>query len=161
MIQDGIGYTVTNSTGGQSLQVDAVGVYKETLPFFVFEDTNAAGATVFRVNPGTFNNSLPEIGGLDISNAEASLPPPSSDSFVVLAIPASDDAFPDGQPAIVTLSSIPANTGAQAYFGLARIKVETLEGGAVAYTVESLASGSLWGERFRYGDKLEYWFSRV
>jgi hypothetical protein len=163
MIQQGVGYTVTNSSGGQSLTVDTTAIYKETLPFFIYEDTNEAGTRCFRLNAGTFNNEFPTINGAEIGQPEAYLAEPSVTSLVVLTIPASESAFPDG-PCTIALTagtSTPEASAGEAYLILGKIDVTTAEGGAKEYAVSNLVSGSLWGERFQCGEELEYWFSRI
>lgn len=162
MLQQGVGYTVTNASGGQSLTIDALGVYKETLPFFIFEDTNEAGARCFRLNAGTFNNQFPTVGGAQIGQAAAYLAEPAATSLVVLNIPASESAFPAGTCTIDLLpgTTPPAADEGEAYVVLGRIKV-TEQSGSKEFAVENLVSGSLWGERFQCGEELQYWFSRI
>lgn len=162
MLQQGVGYTVTNSSGGQSLTIDAVGIYKETLPFFIYEDTNDQGARCFRLNAGTFNNQFPKINGTTIGEAAAYLAEPASTSLVVLTIPASEGAFPAGDSTIGLTAgeTAPAADQETAYVVLGRIKV-TEESGNKSFAVDNLVSGSLWGERFKCGEELQYWFSRI
>jgi hypothetical protein len=162
MIQQGVGYTAVNSSSGQSLLIDAIAVYKETLPFFIYEDTNAQGDRCFRLNAGTFNNEFPTISGVVIGEPEACLPEPSATSLVVLTIPASQGAFPDGTCTIdLQPGTTPPVAGAsEAYVVLGRIKV-TQESGSKEFAIDNLVSGSLWGERFQCGEELEYWFSRI
>ena len=164
MIQQGVGYTVTNSSDGQSLVIDQVGIYKETLPFFVYEDSNEAGQPVLRINPGTFNNVLPTVSGVTIGEPGATLPAPQATSVVAIRIPASEGAFPDGVPTIewFTGTSPPANESGLAYLSIAIVNVLTESGsGSDTYQINNLVSGSLWGERFQCGEELEYWFSRI
>lgn len=162
MIQQGVGYTVTNSSGGQSLTIDAIGIYKETLPFFIYEDTNEAGARCFRLNAGTFNNQFPTVGGATIGEPAAVLAEPSATSLVVLTIPASQGAFPAGNATIslVAGTNPPAADESTAYVVLGRINV-TEDSGSKTFAVDNLVSGSLWGERFECGEELQYWFSRI
>ena len=162
MLQQGAGYTVTNSSGGQSLTIDAVGIYKETLPFFIYEDTNEAGARCFRINAGTFNNEFPTVGGAEIGQPAAFLPEPGATSLVVMTIPASETAFPAGACTIglTAGNTAPEASESTAYVVLGRIRVTTSSGGK-EFAVDNLVSGSLWGERFQCGEELEYWFSRI
>jgi hypothetical protein len=164
MIQQGVGYTVTNSSDGQSLVIDQIGIYKETLPFFIYEDATPEGARCFRLNPGTFNNQFPKVGGATIGEPTAFLPEPSATSLVVLTIPASEGAFPAGDCSIdlVSGTTAPAADEGEAYVVLGKIEVATQEGSSdKVYSVANLVSGSLWGERFQCGEELEYWFSRI
>lgn len=162
MIQQGVGYTATNSSSGQSLTIDAVGIYKETLPFFIYEDTNEAGQRCFRINAGTFNNEFPTVGGVAIGQPNAVLSEPSATSLVVMTIPASETAFPAGACTIdlTAGNTAPEADEGQAYVVLGRIRVTTSSNGK-EFAVDNLVSGSLWGERFECGEELEYWFSRI
>jgi len=162
MLQQGVGYTVNNSSGGQSLVVDQVGIYKETLPFFIYEDTTEAGARCFRLNAGTFNNQFPTVGGAQVGQPNAYLEEPSATSLVVLTIPASESAFPAGTCTIALSAgtSAPEAGEGEAYVILGRIDVTTADGDK-QFAVSNLVSGSLWGERFQCGEELEYWFSRI
>lgn len=162
MLQQGVGYTVNNSSGGQSLVVDAVGIYKETLPFFIYEDTTEAGARCFRLNAGTFNNQFPTVGGATVGEPSAYLAEPASTSLVVMTIPASESAFPAGGVTIGLTAGTtpPAADASTAYVVLGKIRVTT-SAGEKEFAVDNLVSGSIWGERFKCGQKLEYWFSRI
>jgi hypothetical protein len=162
MIQQGVGYTVTNSSGGQSLTVDAISFYKETLPFFIYEDTTPQGARCFRINAGTFNNEFPTVGGVRVGRPEAFLNEPSATSIIVLRIPASETFFPAGPSRIELMSGTTAqeNTEEEAFVVLGMIDV-TFDQGAKKFEISNLVSGSLWGERFQCGEELEYWFSRI
>jgi hypothetical protein len=164
MIQQGVGYTVTNSSDGQSLVIDQIGIYKETLPFFIYEDATPEGARCFRLNPGTFNNQFPKVGGATIGEPTAFLPEPSATSLVVMTIPATVDAFPSADCTIAfeTGTTAPTATDSTAYVVLGKVTVTTPEGGSEKnFDVSNLASGSLWGERFECGSDLNYWFSRI
>lgn len=162
MIQQGVGYTATNSSSGQSLTIDAVGIYKETLPFFIYEDTNDQGARCFRINAGTFNNEFPTVSGVEIGQPNAVIPEPNATSLVVMTIPASETAFPAGACTIglTAGNTAPEASASVAYVVLGRIRVTNTSGGK-EFAVDNLVSGSLWGERFKCGDELEYWFSRI
>jgi hypothetical protein len=162
MIQQGVGYTVTNSSDGQSLVIDQIGIYKETLPFFIYEDSTEEGARCFRLNAGTFNNQFPKVNGATIGEPAAFLPEPESTSLVVLTIPASEGAFPAGDCSIdlVSGTTAPEPDDGEAYVVLGKIDVTTDQGDK-QFTVSNLVSGSLWGERFQCGEELEYWFSRI
>ena len=164
MLQDGVGYTLNNSSGGQSLVIDTAARQKETLPFFVYEDTDSAGQGVLRINPGTFNNELPTVGGATIGEQSATLPLPLATSIVALRIPASESFFPAAQPTVewFTGTFVPENEEDVAYVALALVNVSTEPGSSEKiYKISSLASGSIWGERFQCGEELEYWFSRI
>lgn len=164
MLQSGVGYTFDNSSRGSSLTIDTIARYKETLPFFVYEDTNEAGSPIFRINAGTFNNQFPTVNGAQVGSSSAYLAAPSSSGLVVMTIAASQNAFPASTPTIAFLSasSVPGNSPSVAYVAIARINAATIEGSAQkAYSVDNLVSGSLWGERFECGEELEYWFSRI
>lgn len=167
MLQQGVGYTFSNASGGSSLTIDTIARYKETLPFFVYEDTDASGNTVFRINAGTFNNVFPTVNGATVGEANAYLAAPTATSLVVLTVPASggtSPALPAGTPTIAIQSgtTVPANTATVARLALAKITVTTEAGSSdKTFTVSNLVSGSLWGERFQCGDDLEYWFSRI
>jgi hypothetical protein len=162
MLQQGVGYTVTNSSGGQSLTIDAIGIYKETLPFFIYEDSTEAGARCFRLNAGTFNNQFPTVGGAQVGQPAAYLPEPGATSVVVLTIPASESAFPSGACTIALTpgTAAPESSAGTAYVILGRIDVTTAQGDK-QFAVSNLVSGSLWGERFKCGEELQYWFSRI
>ena len=167
MLQSGVGYTYNNSSGGSSLTIDTIARQKETLPFFVYEDTDASGNTVFRINAGTFNNVFPTVNGATVGEANAYLAAPSATSLVVLTVPASakpNPAWPSGTPTIALLAgtTVPGFGPTVARLALAKITVTTEAGtNAKTYAVSNLVSGSLWGERFECGDELEYWFSRI
>ena len=164
MLQDGVGYTLNSSSGGQSLVIDVPSRYKETLPFFVYEDTNTAGQAILKINPGTFNNELPTVGGVSIIEPLANLPMPSATSVVALMIPASADFFPSSTPSIqwFTGSAPPENEEGVAYVAIALVQKMTQPGGGEDFfKISNLVSGSLWGERFQCGEELEYWFSRI
>lgn len=162
MIQQGVGYTATNSSSGQSLQIDAIGFYKETLPFFVYEDTNEEGQGVLRINPGTFNNELPTVSGVEIGEPGATLPLPQSSSIVALRIPAALGSFPADTVTVewFTGNAVPPSDEGVAYVAIALVKVME-EAGNKQFVISNLVSGSLWGERFQCGEELEYWFSRI
>ena len=162
MLQEGVGYTLNNASGGQSLVIDIASRYKETLPFFVYEDTTEGGEPIFRINAGTFNNQFPTVDGFPIGNKNAYIDAPAANGLIVLRIQASDAAFPASTPQIIFSAgfSVPGNGEEQANVAIAKIEVKT-EAGQVSYTVSNLVSGSLWGERFKCGSELEYWFSRI
>ena len=167
MITQGVGYTFSNASDGTSLIIDQVMRQKETLPFFVYEDTDTAGNTVFRINAGTFNNVFPTVNGVTVGEASAYLAAPASTSLVVLTIPATGNpspSFPAGTPSIALVSgtTVPGFTATVAKVALAKITVSTQAGSsAKSYAVSNLVSGSLWGERFQCGNELDYWFSRI
>jgi hypothetical protein len=167
MITQGVGYTFSNSSDGSSLVIDQAGRQKETLPFYVYEDTDSSGNTVFRINAGTFNNVFPTVNGVTVGDSAAALAAPTVTSLVVMTIPATgkpNPAFPSGTPTIALLSgtSVPGFTSTVARVALARITVSTQSGSnAKLYAVANLASGSIWGERFECGEELDYWFSRI
>lgn len=163
MITQGIGYTYTNSSDGFSLQIDQPGRLREVLPFSVYEDTNTAGQGVLRITPGTFNNELPTVGGVQIGETGATLPLPLATSIVALRIPASETFFPAATPTVewFTGTFVPENEEDVAYVGLALIKVTQTAGASKSYEITNLVSGSLWGERFQCGEELSYWFSKI
>jgi hypothetical protein len=167
MLQSGVGYSFSNSSGGSSLTIDTITRYKETLPFFVYEDSDASGNTVFRINAGTFNNVFPTVNGATVGDAAAYLAAPTATSLVVLTVPATggaNPAWPAGTPTIALLAgtTVPGFGPTVARLALAKITVTTEAGSGVkTYAVSNLVSGSLWGERFECGEELEYWFSRI
>lgn len=167
MLQPGVGYTFNNSSGGSSLTIDTITRYKETLPFFVYEDSDDSGNTIFRINAGTFNNVFPTVNGATVGEANAYLAAPAVTSLVILTVPAApkpNPAWPSGTPTIALLAgtAVPGYGPTVARLALARITVTTEAGsGLKTYAVANLVSGSLWGERFECGEELEYWFSRI
>ena len=164
MLQQGVGYTFSNASGGSSLTIDTIARYKETLPFFVFEDSDINGNTVFRINAGTFNNIFPTVNGATVGETAAYLAAPTTTSLVVLSLVATETppAFPSAVPTITLVSGtvVPGYTTLTAKVALAKITV-TGSSQAREYSISNLVSGSLWGERFKCGTQLEYWFSRI
>jgi hypothetical protein len=162
MIQQGVGYTVTNSSDGQSLQIDYPPT-KKTHAFLVYEDTNAAGLTVFRVKAGSINNQIPTINGISIALDTPELPAPSASSLVILTIPNSPSNYPSAQSTISFSNSliVPDHTDQEAKLVLASVIVETQQASTKNYTVNQFVSLSLSGTRFPYGpeSKLEYFFT--
>ena len=167
MLQQGVGYTFTNSRGGASLVIDPVIISAPNTPFRVYEDSTAEGQAILRVTAGTFNNTFPTVNGSQVGEANAYLPAPSADSIIYLTIPASQSsgaAFPNGTPTVTLASgsTVPTNTATTAYVGLAKVKVTPVpESTAKVYTFNQLVTGSLWGERFECGSQLDYWFSQI
>jgi len=149
MIQQGVGYTVTNSSGGQSLVVDFP-PSKQSRAFFVYEDTTTEGITIFKVEPGTINNQLPTINGISIALPTAQLSAPAESSYVILNIPNSGSAFPSAQSTITTatLAAAQESDNDTARLKIAVIYVETPSGSEKVYTVSSLIGGSLSATRF-------------
>lgn len=162
MITPGIGYTFKNSPDGFSLEIDQQGVTVEH-PFQVYEDSTAEGTSVIRINAGTINNSLPTVGGAVIGTANAYLAKPGGSGFVYLLIPASNSdgaPYPASTPQVLFASSIPSKSLTTSYVGLAKIDLSTVDGASVL-TISQLVTGSLWGERFKCGSTLDYWFSQI
>jgi hypothetical protein len=151
MIQQGVGYTVTNSSGGQSLVVDfpQSGI---TQAFFVYEDIkDNASETIFRLTPGTINNQYPTINGVQIGLPGAFLAAPTANSSVVLTIPNSATEYPSAQSTISIMPSPPDNTASASYLSIGFIQVETLAGGGKSYQVSNLLRGSVSSSRFADG----------
>lgn len=162
MITPGIGYTITNSTKGFSLEIEQQTLVIET-PFKVYEDSTDQGVSVIRIAAGTINNSLPTVGGAQMGTANAYLAKPGGSGFVYLMIPASNTdgaAFPSGTPQVLFASSVPSHNATTAYVGLAKVDVTTANDAQVT-TIRQLVTGSLWGERFKCGSQLDYWFSQI
>jgi hypothetical protein len=148
MLQQGVGYTVNNSSGGQSLIVDFPRS-EVTQAFFVYEDIkDDASETVFRVTRGTINNQLPTINGVQIGLAGAFLAAPTANAIVVLTIPNSASEYPSAQSTISIMPSPPDNTPTASHLSLAFIQVETLAGGGKSYQVSNLLRGSVTSSRF-------------
>lgn len=163
MITSGVGYTFTNSSKGFSLEIEQQTHTVET-PFKVFEDSTETGTSIIRVNAGTINNQLPTVGGAEIGTPNAYLAKPGSSGFVVLVIPASAStgaSFPSATPSVSFNSSVPTNTTTTAYVALAKLTVTTSGDNPPVLTIGQLVSGSLWGERFKCGSQLDYWFSQI
>jgi len=75
------------------------------------------------------------------------------DGFIWVANSASDDEFPVSSD-IESGSSVPADDESTSYISIARV---TSQG-----EIFQLLTGSLWGERFKCGDKpARYWYARV
>lgn len=167
MLQQGVGYTYTNSRGGASLVIDPVIISAPNTPFRVYEDSTAEGQAILRVSAGTFNNSFPTVNGSQVGEPNAYFPAPSADSIIYLSIPASQSSgapFPAGSVSVTmtTGSTVPSNTATAAYVGLAKVKVTPVpESTAKVYTFSQLVTGSLWGERFECGSQLDYWFAHI
>lgn len=164
MITPGIGYTITNSTKGFSLEIEQQANFIET-PFKVYEDTDSEGTAVIRIAPGTINNQLPTVAGVEIGGAEAFLPKPGGSGFICLTIPASsndNDSFPSNVPEVTFNSTVPSQSQSSAYVALAKLEMITAPGSDTpTLTIKQLVSGSLWGERFECGSQLDYWFSQI
>ena len=165
MLQQGVGYSYSNSSLGSSLTIDIPARPKETLPLFIYEDTDSNGNTVFRINAGTFNNVLPRVNGQEIGTTNAYLAAPNQTSLVLLtavAAPKPNPAWPVGFPfiSLTTNQVVPPATPTAAYLSIGKIVVTNDQGNKV-YTIQNFVSGSLWGERYECGDNLEYWFSRI
>lgn len=162
MITPGIGYTITNSTKGFSLEIEQQAISIET-PFRVYEDSTEQGTAVIRISAGTINNTLPTVGGAVIGTANAYLAKPGGSGFIYLMIPASNSdgaPFPASTPQVLFASSVPTNGLTTAYVGLAKVDVTTVNEAQVI-TISQLVTGSLWGERFKCGSQLDYWFSQI
>lgn len=93
MLQQGVGYTYTNSRGGSSLVIDPVIISAPNTPFRVYEDSTAEGQAILRVSAGTFNNSFPTVNGSQVGEANAYFPAPSgTQSFILASLPAKAQA---------------------------------------------------------------------
>jgi hypothetical protein len=163
MIEQGVGYTVTNSSGGQSLFIDFPPI-RESLAFQAYEDVSDAGAAVFRVTPGTINQQFPTINGVGIALPNAYLPAPSESSTLVLTIPNSPTLFPSGQSSIAFVAGlvVPDSDNDNAKVGIAYVTVQDLGGGRKSYSVANLLRGSLSGTRFLNNDATyEYFYSGI
>lgn len=149
MLQQGVGYTVNNSSGGQSLVVDFP-PGKQRRAFLVYEDTTAEGVTIFKVEPGTINNQLPTINGISIALPTAQLSAPTESSYVILNIPNSASAFPSAQSTITiaTFAEAQESDNDTARVKMAVIYVETPSGSEKVYTVSNLVGGSISATRF-------------
>lgn len=162
MITPGIGYTFRNSPDGFSLEIEQQSQTTEH-PFKVYEDSTAEGTAVLRISAGTINNSLPTVGGAVIGTANAYLAKPGGSGFVYLMIPASNTdgaSFPASTPQVLFASTVPTYGLTTAYVGLAKVDANTVDGVQVI-TIQQLVTGSLWGERFKCGSTLDYWFSQI
>lgn len=166
MIQQGVGYTYTNDRRGSSLIIDTVAA-EPSAPFRVYEDSTDTGTAILRVSAGTFNNTFPTINGTQVGQPAAYFARPTASSIIYLTIPASQTtgaAFPAGTPT-VTLgagSTIPTANATTAYVGIAKVDVVTVSGTSTqVLTITQLATGSLWGERFKCGSQLDYWFAHI
>lgn len=161
MIEQGVGYTVTNSSGGQSLFIDFPPL-RESLAFQAYEDVSDAGAAIFRVTPGTINQQFPTINGAGIALPNAFLPAPSNSSTLVLNIPNSASQFPSAQSTIDFAEGlgVPPSDNDNARVGVAYVTVQDLGGGRKSYSVANLLRGSLSGTRFLNNDATyEYFYS--
>lgn len=165
MITQGVGYNITNSTGGYSLTIDPI-ISIMGRPFEVYEDSDANGLSIIKVKPGHFNNYLPKINGVTIGDVGAHFARPSENSVIFLSIPASekdDKPFPDGTPELEIAGGLEVPYEANenfAYVAIANIKVTAVEGGSVL-TINQMVVGSIWGEKFKCGSQLDYWFSHI
>ena len=148
MIQQGVGYTVSNSSGGQSLVVDFPRS-EITQAFFIYEDIkDDASQTIFRLTKGTINNQYPTINGVEIGLPNAFLAAPTANASVVLTIPNSVTAYPSAQSTISIMPSPPDNTATASHLSIGFIQVETLPGGGKSYQVSNLLRGSVSSSRF-------------
>jgi hypothetical protein len=59
-IQPGVGYTVTNSSGGSSLKITGKGLFKRKLPFDLVKGSDESGASAVNVTPGIVAGFLPD-----------------------------------------------------------------------------------------------------
>lgn len=162
MLTPGVGYSITNSPKGYSLEIEQQTQVIDT-PFRVYEDSTSNGTAIIRISPGTINNVLPTVGGSQIGGASAYLAKPQSSGFVILSIPASatpGSAFPSGTPQVTFNATVQASSAEMAFVALASITAISQDGSTIL-TINQLVTGSLWGERFECGEELDYWFSRI
>ena len=150
MLQQGVGYTVNNSSGGQSLVVDFPRS-EITQAFFAYEDIkDDASEAIIRITPGTINLQFPKINGIQIGLPTAFLTAPTENSVIVITIPNSSSAFPSGVMTIslFPLSGVPTSDNDNCRLSLAQVIVETQAGGSKSYTIQNLLRGSLSGTRY-------------
>lgn len=148
MLQPGVGYTVNNSSGGQSLVVDFPRS-EVTRPFFVYEDIKDDGSeTIFKITAGTINNQYPKINGVQVGLPGAFLSAPTANATVVLTIPNSPQLYPSAQSTISFQPSAPDNTATASHLSLAFVQVTNLAGGGKSYEVQNLINGSVSSSRF-------------
>lgn len=161
MITPGIGYTFQNSPDGFSLIID-----QPTLPtlaaFQAFEDSTPEGVSIIRITPGTINNQLPTVNGVQIGLPLAYLPAPQSSSYVVLTIPNSASAYPSAQSTITISNDNTESDNDNGRLAIAFITVQGNEGEQKSYTVSNFLRGSLSGTRFDDGfGTIVYFFSGI
>lgn len=167
MITPGVGYTFRNSPDGFSLEIDQPLTVKDNRGFYVYEDSTSDGIPILRINAGTINSVFPTVNGVQVGEQAAYLPRPTSNSIVMLTIPASEESgqpFPSEVPTITVRggSTLPSQTETQAFVALAKIIATPVEGSPLpALEITQLVSGSLWGERYECGSDLNYWFSHI
>jgi len=164
MIQQGIGYTYTNSRGGASLIIDQAAP-APLPPLTVYEDLNEGGQSVLKVTPGTVNNVVP-------SPLQVSFPSGSGSSFMVVikCTGAKNQRFPiQATVEVVTATEATQDTDGYGYLAIAYLTKTTtpsaVEGDApsVSWTVSQLVSGSVWAERRKLTEPNTafYYFSKV
>lgn len=164
MIQQGIGYTYTNSRGGASLIIDQAAPAPMP-PLTVYEDINEGGQSVLKVTPGTVNNVLP-------SPLEINFPSGSGSSFMVVikCIGAKNQRFPiQASLQVVTETEATNDTDSYGYLAIASLSKtttpSTVEGAppTVSWNVNQLVSGSVWAERRKLTEPNTafYYFSKV
>lgn len=164
MITPGIGYTITNSTKGFSLEIEQQSVTVDH-PFQVYEDSTAEGVAILRIKTGTINNQLPLVSGAEIGTENAYIQKPAGGGFIVLYIPASPISgapFPASAPLILFQPSIDPSSETGVDVALAKVDLITTEANPIpVLIIQQLVTGSLWGERFECGSQLDYWFSQI
>lgn len=164
MIQQGIGYTYTNSRGGASLIIDQAAP-APLPPLTVYEDLNEAGQGVLKVTPGTVNNVVP-------SPLQVSFPSGSGSSFMVVikCTGAKNQRFPiQATVEVVTETEAQNDTDGYGYLAIASLSKTTtpssVEGAQpiISWNVNQLVSGSVWAERRKLTepDTAFYYFSKV
>lgn len=164
MITSGVGYTFTNSSKGFSLEIEQQ-THTVEHPFQVYEDSTAEGVAILRIKTGTINNQLPLVSGAEIGTANAYIQKPAGGGFIVLYIPASPSSgapFPASAPLILFQPSIDPSSETGVDVALAKVDLITTEANPIpVLIIQQLVTGSLWGERFKCGSQLDYWFSQI
>lgn len=168
MIQQGIGYTYTNSKGGASLIIEQTPPAPNQ-PLTVYEDLDETGNTFLRVTPGTVNNVMPTIGGTSLDAAtppKLNLPSSGSPNQMVVIKCAGEKAvrFPTSATIeIVSLAEAQKDTDSYGYLAIASLVRSANSQGQVSWTIYPLVSGSVWAERRKLTEPNTafYYFSRV
>jgi hypothetical protein len=164
MIQQGIGYTYTNSRGGASLIIDQA-IPAPLPPLTVYEDLNQAGQSVLKVTPGTVNNVVP-------SPLEVGFPSGSGNEHMVVikCTGEKNQRFPiQATVQVVTATEATQDTDNYGYLAIALLTKTTtpsaVEGAppSVSWSITPLVSGSVWAERRKLTapNTAFYYFSRV
>ena len=153
-IQQGTGYTFTQSGQGFLLNIDNQGGRSPSAPLVVTL-TSDGTQTFAKVTPGTVNQSIPKINGTYIDAAEAPKLTVSSAGYIIVTVTrVANSPFPK-EAVISFVSTIPADTSNNGSCVLASITKSGDKYGVITYV-----AGNLNCHRLRVGgaaNAFYYW----